>query len=318
MLVQQSARFLHQQKQPHILFKLDISKAFDSVSWAFLIEVMKKLGFGQIWCDVISGLLATSSAQILLNGVPGEFIAHQRGLRQGVPLSPMLFILIMDILSLLVQRASEEGHLQPLSSRQLRHRISLYADAAAIFLKPDPADIKLVLDILQLFGMASGLQTNVQKSCVLPIRCDDQTITAAKELLPCEFAEFPCRYLGLPLSVKKLTNAQIQSLIDRVASMLPGWKAELMNRAGRLVYGQFVMAARVIYTAMVMELPLWAIKAIEKLLRGFLWRGRREANGGHCLLAWAKVARPKELGGLGIQNIKNLGWALRADVPGCR
>jgi hypothetical protein len=80
MLVQQSAHFLHQQKQPRILFKLDILKAFDSVSWAFLIEVMKKLGFGQIWCDVISGLLATSSTQILLNGVPGEFIAHQRGL----------------------------------------------------------------------------------------------------------------------------------------------------------------------------------------------------------------------------------------------
>jgi hypothetical protein len=61
--------------------------------------------------------------------------------------------------------ALEEGHLQPLSSRQLKHRISLYADDVAIFLKPDPADINLVLDILQLFGMASGLQTNVQKSC---------------------------------------------------------------------------------------------------------------------------------------------------------
>jgi hypothetical protein len=87
---------------------------------------------------------------------------------------------------------------------------------------------------------------------------------------PCEFAEFLCKYLGLPLSVKKFTNVQIQSLIDRVTSMLPGWKAELMNRAGRSVYVQFVMAARVIYTAMAMELPLWAIKAIEKLLRGFL------------------------------------------------
>jgi hypothetical protein len=159
MLVQQSARFLHQQKQPHIIFKLDILKAFDSVSWDFLIEVIKKLGFRHIWCDMISGLLATSSTQILLNGVPREFIAHQRGLRQGDPLSPMLFILIMDILSLLVQRASEEGHLQPLS---------LYADDAAIFLKPDPTDINLVLDILKLFGMASGLQTNVQKvvSCL--------------------------------------------------------------------------------------------------------------------------------------------------------
>jgi hypothetical protein len=81
MLVKQTARFLHQQKQPCILFKLDISKTFDLVSWAFLLEMLKKLGFGPIWCDMISGLLATSSTKILLNGVPVDSIAHQRGLR---------------------------------------------------------------------------------------------------------------------------------------------------------------------------------------------------------------------------------------------
>jgi hypothetical protein len=148
MLVQHTTRFLHQQRQPRILFKLDISKAFDSDSWAFLIEVMRKLGFGTIWCDMISGVIATSSTQIMLNGVPGDFIVHQRGLRQGDPLSPMLFILVMDILSQLVQKSSEDGHLQPLSSRQLRHRISLYADDVVLFLKPDAADINLVLDML--------------------------------------------------------------------------------------------------------------------------------------------------------------------------
>jgi hypothetical protein len=191
MLVQQTACFLHQQKQPRILFKLDISKAFDSVSWAFLIEVMRKLGFGPIWCDMISGLLATSSTQILLNGIPGEFILHHRGLRQSDPLSPMLFILVMDVLSLLVQQASEEGLLQPLSARQLHHRILIYADDAVIFLRPDPGDINLVLDLLRLFGTASGLKTNVQKSSVVPIRCDDQILNAVKELLPCDFVGFP-------------------------------------------------------------------------------------------------------------------------------
>jgi hypothetical protein len=121
------ARFLHSQKQPRILLKLDISKAFDSVSWIFLLEVLEKLGFGRIWRDMLSGLLTSSSTQVLLNGIPGSPISHQRGLRQGDPLSPMLFILVMDVLNLIVTRASNEGLLQPLSSQSIQHRVSLYA-----------------------------------------------------------------------------------------------------------------------------------------------------------------------------------------------
>jgi hypothetical protein len=116
--------------------KLDITKAFDSVSWPFLLEVLQHLGFGQIWRDILSGLLATSSTLVLLNGVSGGIIHHKRGLRQGDPLSPMLFILVMDILECIVAKADEEGQLQPLSSQPLHHRISLYADDTVLFFPP--------------------------------------------------------------------------------------------------------------------------------------------------------------------------------------
>jgi len=81
MLVQQTARFLNQQKQARILLKLDISKAFDSVAWPFLLEILQQLDFGQIWRDIISGLLCSSSTQVLLNGIPRNHIIHQRRLR---------------------------------------------------------------------------------------------------------------------------------------------------------------------------------------------------------------------------------------------
>jgi hypothetical protein len=97
MLVQQTARYLHQQKKASILLKLDITKAFDSVSWPFVLEVMKNLGFGQIWCDIISGLLSSSETQVLTmvllrkNFIPkraearGPFVSNDIYTRYGCP-----------------------------------------------------------------------------------------------------------------------------------------------------------------------------------------------------------------------------------------
>ena len=247
MLVQHTTKFLHQQKQARILLKLDITKAFDSISWPFLLEVLQILGFGQVWRDIISGLLATSSTQILLNGSPGDRIEHRRGLRQGDPLSPMLFILVMDVLCYLVKKAADEALLQPLPRRTLQHRISLYADDVVLFLQPSVNDISLTLDILQLFGEASGLRTNVQKSTVLPIQCMAEHLTTLQAHFPCQISEFPCTYLGVPLSPYKLTKTQVQPIIEKIADRLPGWKADLLTKVGRSILVQSVLTSMVIY-----------------------------------------------------------------------
>jgi hypothetical protein len=84
-----------------------------------------------------------------------------------------------------------------------------------------------------------------------------------------------------------------------------------MTRAGRVVHVQFVLTSTLVYHAMALDIPSWAIKAIDKIHRSYLWRGRKEAKGGHCLLAWPKVTRPKELGGLGLSDLQSLNWALR-------
>jgi hypothetical protein len=180
-----------------------------------------------------------------------------------------------------------------------------------LFLCPAVSDIRITTGILQLFEEVLGLKTNISKSSVSPIQCSSDKIEVVQEHLPCHVEHFPVKYLGLPLSVKRLTKPQLQSFIDRIADLLLGWKADLMTRAGRVIHVQFVIIATIIYQAMAIDLPRWMLKAIDKIERNYLWRGRKEAMSGHCLVAWSTVTKSKEMGGLGITDLKTLGKALR-------
>ena len=313
MFVQQMVKCLHKnkKKEAHILLKLDISKAFDSVSWSFLLEVLGHVGFGQRWMNLLCLLLSTSSTQVLVNGEPGETIFHRRGLRQGDPLSPMLFIIVMNVLNSLMEYATREQLLQPLSMQQLQHRVSFYADDAVVFLRPRSDDLYLMKELLDRFGHASGLRTNLSKSSISPIHCSVDEVATTADILSCTIKEFPCTYLGLPLTIGKPTKEDLLPIIDKVADYLPGWKASLMNRAGRLVMVRVVLTVVPIYLSIAMDLPKWFLKAIDKKRRGFLWKGQEQANGGNCLVAWERVQRPLEYGGLGIHNLELLGCALR-------
>jgi hypothetical protein len=109
-----------------LFLKLDIHKAFDSVRWEYLLELLQHLGFGQRWRDLLSLLWASTSSRILLNGIAGRPIYHRRGLRQGDPLSPMLFILAMDPLQRILDKATQQGLLSPIGADPIRLRTSLY------------------------------------------------------------------------------------------------------------------------------------------------------------------------------------------------
>lgn len=109
LYTQNLIRDLQRRKQPGLFLKLDIAKAFDSVRWDFLLEVLEKLGFQSKWRAWISALLGSSSTAVLLNGIKGKWFKHYTGLRQGDPLSPLLFIIAMEPLQRMFDRAARDG-----------------------------------------------------------------------------------------------------------------------------------------------------------------------------------------------------------------
>jgi mannosylglycoprotein endo-beta-mannosidase len=311
MMVQGTARKVHSLKQPAILLKLDISKAFDMVDWSFLLEVLKKMGFGARLLACICALLSTASTRVLLNGTPGARVANRRGLRQGDTLSPQLFILVMEVLHFALEKATQQGNLALLATSGLRQRTSIYADDVVAFLRPNVGDLRCFAAIIDDFGAASGLRTNLSKCSAHLIRCPVETSTLVDLELGCPMLPFPLRYLGLPLGLRRPTAAQLQYLVDAVANRLPGWRASMLNRAGHLELVRSTLAVIPIFALMSLDIQIENLLAIEKILRGFLWKGRRDAHGGHCLVAWDRVCMPKELGGLGIINLRKMNLALR-------
>lgn len=102
----------------------------------------------------------------------------------------------------------------------------------------------------------------------------------------CQISIFPCNYLGLPLSNKKLRKSDLMQWIDKIVDPLPGWKAHLLNLAGRTAMVRFVLSAIPVYLLIALNVPKWVIKKIDKIRRAFLWTGRKETNRDICLVAW--------------------------------
>jgi hypothetical protein len=202
VFVQQVIKALHKKKVPALFIKLDIHKAFDTLDWHYLLNILTHLGFGQTWRDWISSLWCTFSSAFLLNGNLGRRILHYRGVRQGDPLSTMLFQLAMEPLQLLFRKAQEMGLLWKLHPICDAFRVSMNADDAALFLNPTKHDLDISDFILKIFSEASGLVTNLSKTQYFPIKCNENDLALHQDLGR-QVSSFPYTYLGMPLHFRK-------------------------------------------------------------------------------------------------------------------
>lgn len=220
MYIHNLARLFHQTNTPTLLLKLDIAKAFDTVRWDYLLDLLRRKGFPMRWAKI----LHSSFAQ----WIPWAPIMHGRGLRQGKPPSPPS-ILAIDPVHKVMEKAKELDFLAPLSGRSTRLHTYLYADDAAIFIHLSVHDIRHLASILRSFGDVTVLHT--RKSQIAPICCSNRTVQDILHVFPTWTTSFPMKYLCLPLALSKLKKVHMQPLLDKCHIRLALWKGKMMTAA---------------------------------------------------------------------------------------
>lgn len=250
------------------MFKVDFEKAFDSVDWCFLVNVLIERGFPPKWTSVVLNSLQTSSSTVLVNGSVTPFFLHKRGLRQGCPLSPMIFIIVADTVTTFIKSSMGVMHPPILISLQPIQ----FADDTIIIAEAHATTLKVIILILKLYERLTGLKVNSAKSSFVPISIAPNLVSVVADILQCGPSTLPAKYLGLPLTTSQPRRGQYQSLILAVHNRMAGWKANLLSYGGRLTLLKSVMSSMPLHFMQVLALLKWVVKHIDRLRRSFLER----------------------------------------------
>ncbi|KAL2226578.1 UNVERIFIED_CONTAM: putative ribonuclease H protein [Sesamum indicum] len=295
---------------PRCALKVDIRKAYNSVEWDFLVAVLELFVFPPTFIRWIEECVTTPSFSVGLNGKPHGFFSGARGLRQGDPLSPYLFVLVMEVLHLgYLQMIDQDGLFSFHWKCDSAWIFQLgFADDLLLFCRTDMDSIEVLKRGLNRFAVWSGLRLNVQKSHLIISRSAQGLREEMLEALRFQEGLLPLRYLGLPLLSSRLTIADCQPLLVKIDKRIVGWEGMTLSYAGRVQIIKSVLMSLSFYWASAFILPKRVTNEIEKRLRNFLWKG--PTNSGYAKVAWKKLCRPVDEGGLGFKDINTLNRAL--------
>jgi hypothetical protein len=225
-------------KKGEMALKLDMSKAYDRVEWAFVEGIMRKLGFAERWISLLMECICTVQYSVLIDGVPKGYINPTRGIRQGDPLSPYVFLLCAEGLSALFQQASALGHLKGIQSCRGGPWVShlFFADDSLLFGQANIFECSKILEILNLYEGNSGQKINREKTAIY---FSSNTSQATRQLI-LEFwgsqgASNFDKYLGLPAMIGRSKKSIFNGLKERIVQRLQGWKEIFLSKAGHEV-----------------------------------------------------------------------------------
>lgn len=266
--------------------------------------------------DGVLECVTSVSYSFLLNGAPQGKVFPTRGLRQGDPLSPYLFILCTEVLSGLCKRAQLLNQLPGISVSQNGPRINhlLFADDTMFFIKSDPKSCSKLAEILLRYGKASGQSINFHKSSItFSSKTPNGVRRRAKRSLKITKEGGAGKYLGLPEHFGRSKRDVFGAIVDKIRQKSHSWATRFLSSAGKQVMLKAVLASMPLYAMTCFKLPISLCKKIQSLLTRFWWDDKPDKRK-TSWVAWTKLSTPKNAGGLGFRDIERCNDSLLAKL----
>jgi hypothetical protein len=293
--------------------KIDISKAYDRVDWSYLFGVMEKMGFDTIWIRWMRMCVTNISYHVLVNDERIGPITPGRGLRQGDPLSPYLFIICAEGMTALLKQAESNGSLHGIKVCRRAPSIShlLFADDSFLFFRANENETHMLKGILDIYANASGQLINMQKSEIYFSRNVSHDLkNNLSQILQVTECLGTGKYLGLPSMIGRSKKSIFNYIKDRIWNRISNWSSKMLSQAGKEVLIKSVAQAIPSYCMSVFLLPMSIGDEIEKMLNSFWWGIKEDGSKGIRWMSWDKLTMRKEWGGMGFRNIYGFNLAM--------
>ncbi|KAL9667706.1 hypothetical protein QQ045_002070 [Rhodiola kirilowii] len=261
----------------NLIIKLDMAKAYDRISWHFILGVLRKMGFGEAWCDMIAWCISNCYYSVKWDGKLFGFFKSPRGVRQGDPLFPSLFVVAMEWLSKVLNAGVSHGVLKPFITKcrsvQVNHL--LFADDLLIFTNGAKDSVRKLLDILGDFCTISGQKLNPAKSIIIiPSSFPGERKTEVMWISGFVEGALPVQYLGAPLFRGRVRIDMFNHLVESVTARIGGWMKRFLSMGGRVTLVNSVLNAIRIQNIMVLPIPITILNRLSSLMANFIWDSR--------------------------------------------
>ncbi|PRQ29705.1 putative RNA-directed DNA polymerase [Rosa chinensis] len=310
------AHFIHNKRagEEYMALKLDLSKAYDRLEWGFLQKVMERMGFAHSWVKMIMQCVSSIRYSFLVRGKPLGYVVPSRGLRQGDPLSPYLFLLGAEGLSALLKKKAELGVLPGISicdgAPMVNHL--LFADDSMLYANANLQACQEISNVLTVYGKASGQQVNFRKSSVtFSKNVDRETQNWLASFLGVTVVESHEKYLGLPTYVGRNKTSTFQYIQERLDQKLQTWQGRLLSGAGKDILIRVVAQSLPTYAMSCFQLTKNFCDDLQQKCARFWWGSSNEQRKIHWK-SWQFLCRPRKEGGLGFRDLHAFNRAMLA------